>query len=466
MVKELETNNSIEITSETLKRVLDYSTDEIYIIDRNYKIIYVNKVCERHYGVIPSKIIGRSNKDLFKEGYWGPSITPMVFEQKKTVHLIQDTYLGAKLMTTAVPVFKDGEIEFVIFTSQEIHHYQMMEKPTTLFSQESKSSAEEKEPNFIANSPEMKKILQFCRKVAPVNSTLLIKGGSGTGKSILAKYIHQISNRSDGPFFTISCASIPEDLLESELFGYAPGAFTGAKRPGKGGLIELANKGTLFLDEIGEMPLHLQAKLLHVLQEKEFMPVGGDEMKRVDIRILTATNRDLEDMVQQKQFREDLYYRLNVIDINLPSLRDRKEDIIPLIYHFLYKFNNLYNLDRVIGKDCLDLLTEYDWPGNVRQLENIMERLVVTSENIIETEDIPDLIKHNNKVKPSLTSSDTLDSAVENVKKGMVRTSYSKYRSSRKVAADLSISQSKASNLIRQYCSDLKQDHVKTYNEE
>src|SRR5699024_7829787 len=194
MVKGLETNNSIEITSETLKRVLDYSTDEIYILDRNLKIIYVNKVCERHYGVTPSKIIGRSNKDLFKEGYWGPSITPMVFEQKKTVHLIQDTYLGAKLMTTAVPVFKDGEIEFVIFTSQEIHHYQMMERPTTLslFSQEAEASAEEKEPNFIANSPEMKKILQFCHKVASVNSTLLIKGESGTGKSILAKYIHQI----------------------------------------------------------------------------------------------------------------------------------------------------------------------------------------------------------------------------------------------------------------------------------
>ncbi|TRM10513.1 AAA family ATPase [Lentibacillus cibarius] len=456
MNNQLVTNNTIEITSETLKRVLDYSTDEIYIIDRNHKIVYVNKVCERHYGVDPSTIIGRDNKELFDEGYWGPSITPIVFEKKQPVHIIQDTYLGAKLMTTAIPVLKDDEIEFVIFTSQEIHHYRMMEKPTTILNQE--KNAPGKHPTFIANSPEMKKTLKFCQKIAVVNSTVLIKGESGTGKSILANYIHQLSTKRDGPFFTISCASIPEELLESELFGYVPGAFTGAKKSGKQGLIELADKGTLFLDEIGEMPLHLQAKLLHVLQEKEFLPVGGERMKQADIRIIAATNRNLEEMVEQKLFREDLFYRLNVIDINLPPLRKRKEDITPLIYHFLYKFNSMYNLESTIAKDCLDLLTAYNWPGNIRQLENVMERLVVTCDDIIQMEDIPDLIKHNSKVNATAANSNTLDSAVEDVKKTMVRTSFKKYKSSRKVAEDLDISQSKASKLIRQYCGDLRGD--------
>src|SRR5699024_885634 len=396
MNNQLDANDAIQITSETLKRVLDYSTDEIYIIDRNHKIVYVNKVCERHYGVTPSTIIGRDNKELFHEGYWGPIITPMVFERKKPVHTIQDTYLGAKLMTTAIPILEDDKIEYVIFTSQEIHHYRMMEKPTKLFDQKETEDSRHN-PDFIANSPEMKKTLQLCRKIAAVDSTVLIKGESGTGKSILANYIHQLSNRT-GSFFTISCASIPDALLESELFGYAPGAFTGAKKDGKQGLIELADKGTLFLDEVGEIPLQLQAKLLHVLQDKEIIPVGGNETRKVDIRIITATNQDLDDMVRQKQFREDLYYRLNVIDIDLPPIRKRKEDLVPFIHHFLYKFNRMYQLNKVIAKDCLALLTAYEWPGNVRVLDVVTERPVVTSDDIIQIDDVPDLIKHSSQL--------------------------------------------------------------------
>lgn len=457
MERGLVMNEELAINPETLKYILDYSTDEIYILDKNQKIVYVNKVCERHYGLSPSTLIGRNNNDLFKEGYWTPSMAPTVFEKKEPVHSIQNTYLGATLMTTAIPILKNNEVEYVIFTSQEIHHYRLMKSSTTL-DQEDTADLPEQIPNIIANSPKMKRLLDFCHKISTVNSTVLIKGESGTGKSMLARYIHQISNRYQAPFMTISCAAIPEELLESELFGYEPGAFTGANKSGKKGLVELANGGTLFLDEVSEMPIHLQSKLLHVIQEKEFLPVGGERVKKVDIRIVAATNRDLERMIEEKKFREDLYYRLNVIEMIIPPLRERKEDITTLIHYFLYQFNHMYHLDAVITNESIQRLIQYDWPGNIRQLENIMERLVVTSDGIINTEDIPELIKQNSSTKQASDNfSNSLDAAVESVKRNMIRTSYQKYKSSRKVASDLKISQTKASKLIRQYCEDLRE---------
>jgi TyrR family helix-turn-helix protein len=236
------------------------------------------------------------------------------------------------------------------------------------------------------------------------------------------------------------------------LFGYFQGAFTGANKAGKMGLIEAANNGTLFLDEIGEVPLKVQAKLLQVIQDRQFLPVGGTEVKQVDIRIIAATNRDLLKMVENKQFREDLYYRLNVIDVKIPPLRERPEDIIPLTYYFINRFNKKYQVDRLISQETLEILSNYSWPGNVRQLENVMERSVITTESIINPGDLPEIIHQHAKPGSPDTPWSSLDAAIEEVERKLVTKSYRKWKSSRKVAADLQISQTRASKLIRKYC--------------
>jgi PAS domain S-box-containing protein/TyrR family helix-turn-helix protein len=440
----------LEITGDTLRKILDYSSDEIYVLDGNQRIVYVNSVCERHYGLKPENVIGKYNTELLEKGYWKPSIVPLVFKEKKTVTIKQTTYLGAELLTTAVPILNDqNEIELVVITAREVQNYKSIIRNEN---HNSSLTDTNDDPIIITNSQKMKDILKICQKISKVDSTILIQGESGTGKGVLAHYIHQISHRKNRTFLKINCAALPGDLLESELFGYLEGAFTGASRSGKKGLIEAADKGTLFLDEIGEMPLSLQAKLLQVIQEKQFIPLGGRHAKKVDIRIIAATNRDLLEMVKNNQFREDLFYRLNVIDIKIPPLRERKEDIIPLTYSFLYKFNKKYGMNKLISQECLDIFSNYSWPGNIRQLENLIERLVVTSDSIIKPGDLPDLIAENVNTKIQSTLPSTLDDAIEHVKRTLVTRSYKKYKSSRKVAKDLNISQTRAVKLIRQYC--------------
>lgn len=439
-----------EITGETLRRILDYSSDEIFVIDKDQRIIFVNSLCEKHYGLKPEDVVGKSNLELFEKGYWKPSIVPLVFEQKKTVSMKQITYIGAELITTAVPILNENnEIELVVITSQEMQTFTRIKK------ERENNRVENVTASPITNSEKMKEILKVCEKLAEVNSTVLIQGESGTGKGVLAQYIHEISRRKNKTFLKINCAALPEELLESELFGYAEGAFTGASKYGKKGLLEIADQGTLFLDEIGEMPLSLQAKLLQVIQEKQFLPIGKNEIKKVDVRIIAATNRDLVEMVEKKLFREDLFYRLNIIDLHLPPLRDRREDIIPLTYNFLYSFNKKYEMSKIISQECLDIFYTYSWPGNIRQLENVMERLVVTSDSIIQSRDLPELITMNIRPRTKMALPSRLDDALEYVKETLVIKSYKKYKSSRKVGKDLNISQTRAVKLINQYCGDI-----------
>jgi transcriptional regulator with PAS, ATPase and Fis domain len=246
--------------------------------------------------------------------------------------------------------------------------------------------------------------------------------------------------------------------MESELFGYTPGSFTNANRSGKKGILECANGGTLFLDEIGDMPLPLQAKILRVIQEKKFMPIGGNKEMTVDIRIIAATNKDLNAMVKNNTFREDLYYRLNVVDIKMLPLRERQEDIIPLTYNFLYKFNRIHEMNKLISKDCLEWFTHYSWPGNVRQLENLIEKLVIVSNDVIGIDDLPEGIYNQRIQQIENTAPTSLHQAVELTKKEMVRKSYKKNRTSRRVAEDLQISQTYAARLIREYCQGLSVD--------
>jgi transcriptional regulator with GAF, ATPase, and Fis domain len=244
----------------------------------------------------------------------------------------------------------------------------------------------------------MRQVFDLIIQAAPSRTTMLINGESGTGKELVARALHQNSTRADRAFITVNSGNLPPDLLESNLFGHVKGAFTGAVYPKKG-LFELADKGTIFFDEIGNVPLETQAKLLRVIQEREFMRLGGVETIKVDVRIIAATNVDLRHMVDEGRFREDLYYRLHVITVELPPLRERKDDIPLLVQHFFEKYgreNNKPNLE--LAPDALDLLLEYDWPGNVRELENVIERgAVLSSGSRIDASLIPDHVRSNRR---------------------------------------------------------------------
>ena len=272
---------------------------------------------------------------------------------------------------------------------------------------------------IIGQSDRMQEVFAAVHRVAPTKATVILRGESGTGKELIARAIHYMSPRSKGPFIKFNCASIPEGLLESELFGHEKGAFTGAIFSRKG-RFELANKGTIFLDEVGDLPLTLQPKILRVLQEREFEPVGSEKTIKVDVRIITATSRELEHYVSQGKFREDLYYRLNVIPVFLPPLRERSEDITALIEYFLAKFNNEHNRSVHLDKNALQILMNYDWPGNVRELENTIERLVIMStSDIIAPSDLPDSLSVR-RVKV-LNKSVSLISNIEEIEKTNIR---------------------------------------------
>lgn len=303
---------------------------------------------------------------------------------------------------------------------------------------------------IIATDAAMKRVLTVARRVAQVDSTILITGETGVGKEVIANFVHRHSKRSHGPFVKINCNAIPENLIESELFGYEAGAFTGAKRDGKAGLIEMANGGTLFLDEIGDLPLAMQVKMLRVLQEREIQRVGGITMKKVDFRLIAATNRNLEDMVKNRLFREDLFYRLNVVPVKIPPLRERKEEIMPLTSLFLDKFNRKYGLDKKISAEIIRNFLSYEWPGNVRELENTIERLVVTSDaNIILMEN---LAAGTNIGRPSGNDSGlSLRNSVDETERHLLLQAAQQCKNTREMAAFLGISQSAVVKKMRKH---------------
>jgi len=295
-------------------------------------------------------------------------------------------------------------------------------------------------------------------RIAKLDATVLIQGESGTGKEIISKIIYKNSARSKGPIIKINCSAIPENLLESELFGYEKGAFTGAHSEGKIGLFELANHGTLFLDEIGELPLPLQAKLLRAIQEKEIMRIGGKKSIPIDVRIIAATNVNLQEAVKEGKFRADLFYRLNVVPLTIPPLRNRKEDIPGLVKHFIAKFNQKYKTNKELDKDAWPVLIEYDWPGNVRELENLIERIIVTQPgSFITKKQILNQLYHGqsdrplsdlNQEKPSELS---LREQVEQFEKNLLLQMMPHYKNTRELAKALQVDKSTINRKLNKY---------------
>ena len=307
--------------------------------------------------------------------------------------------------------------------------------------------------HWIAGSKAMRRVVSLVQKVAKVDSNILIMGETGVGKEMAARSVHNCSRRMDGPFIKLNCGAIPEHLLESELFGYESGAFTGAKKEGKIGLIELADCGTLLLDEVADLPITMQVKLLRVLEERLVMRVGGTKSKKVDFRLIAATNKNLEQMVKKQKFREDLFYRLNVIPVVIPPLRERKEDIIPFILFFLDKFNKKYDMAKEISPEVIQSLLKYEWPGNIRELENTIERLMVTTDsNIIQIEEM----KQNTGINivgsfEDEKSSKALGTVLEETERNLIYQAFRNCKTTREMADVLGISQSAVVRKIKKY---------------
>ncbi|MGW8313649.1 MAG: sigma-54 interaction domain-containing protein [Desulfuromonadales bacterium] len=374
------------LDKELLELVFDNVENGIYLVDGRGVTIRVNRTFEEMSGFSNAELAGRSLYDLVgPDNYFTGSASLLVLERKVPVTATYSTKTGRKLLVRGKPIFdRKNNIRYIINTIWDLTFVQY-NRPIDADTARSQMLTEE---DIITLSERMSGVIDLALRVAKTDSTILLSGESGVGKGLLAKLVHHASERRQRSLVQINCAAIPESLLEAELFGYEPGAFTGADRKGKEGLLQRADGGTLFLDEIGELPLHLQAKLLGVLQEQTFFKIGGREPLSVDLRLIAASNRDLAALVATGGFREDLYYRLNVVPIHLPPLRERREDIPLLIDYFADHYNRKYQSYKRISPRVVQQLSVLPWKGNIRELENTVERLIVTSRsNVIDTLD-------------------------------------------------------------------------------
>ncbi|TCP25606.1 PAS domain S-box-containing protein [Scopulibacillus darangshiensis] len=387
--------------NQELDAIIEDSFDVIYITDGEGNTLKVNSAIETCTGFSKENFIEKNVRTLVKDGYLKDSVTLKVLEQKQTVTILTVNNAGKERLSTGKPIFnEEGEIVRVVTNARNFSEldevYQELRKALELNNYYKKEleklkSKNRRDPDAIIKSADMLEIFDLGERISEVDATVLVLGETGVGKDVLAKHIHRSGRRyENGKFVKINCGAIPHDLLESELFGYEAGAFTGAKRTGKQGMFELANNGTLFLDEVGDLPLTLQVKLLRVLQEKSIQRVGGTKMIDVDVRLIAATNRNLKQMVKEGEFREDLFYRLNVIPIHIPPLRERKEDILPLVYHFLHTLNTKYLMKKEFDRGLKEFFYNYNWPGNVRELSNLVERLILmATEDVVTVKHLP-----------------------------------------------------------------------------
>jgi PAS domain S-box-containing protein len=415
-----------------LEAIFESSQDGLYITDGTATTIRVNSAYERITGLSRKDLIGRNMKDLVNEKVFDHSVTLEVLEKGAPMTLMQSVKGNKQVMVTGTPIFDDDHRIALVVTN--VRDMTLLNDLRTQLDESKRLSSrfyqslleqdkfEHALQDMVVKSNSMTQVVQKAVKVAGVHTSVLLQGESGVGKSMLARIIHFMSRRKEGPFVKISCGTIPDSLMESELFGYSKGAFTGAAREGKAGLIETADSGTVFLDEVGELTSAMQVKLLQVLEEKTFTRVGSTRPTSVDVRIIAATNRDLLDLIQRGFFREDLYYRLNVIPIFIPPLRQRREDIRVLALNALEKLNSTMGLNKRIEPDALDGLMRYHYPGNVRQLINIVERMVIMSEgDLISFADLPGELKEIDATFPDRRGEGvTLNAAVHALEARMI----------------------------------------------
>ncbi|MEA4973234.1 MAG: sigma 54-interacting transcriptional regulator [Candidatus Metalachnospira sp.] len=380
-----------DFDGEELKVLLNYYYGNVFVVDGEGVIIYANKSAAETVGLTVENVIGTTCYEMQEGGYYDKSVAMTALESKKKTLSRYRTKTGVVVVCSANPILNEnGEVERVVVYSQDVELLKDLmqeieeEKKKNKSIQQTLTYLQERMAcqNIVSANYKMDNLYNMLLSVAQTDTTVTIYGESGTGKEVLANFIYQNSLRCDKPFIPINCAAIPAELMEAEFFGYERGAFTGANREGKAGLFEMANKGTIFLDELGEMPLSLQSKLLRALESGEVKRIGSSKTIKTDVRIIAATNRNLVKMVEEKAFREDLYYRLNVIPVNIPPLRERPEDIEALSIHFLNEYNRKYGRNVEITDEIMNSFKKYQWPGNIRELKNEIERYVVTEGQI------------------------------------------------------------------------------------
>ncbi len=466
-VHDISTMKLCNSISRELESVFNASYDEIIVADHKGTVLKMNTVFRKFYNLDAEDFVGKNVFDLEQAGIFSPSVTAKVLQEKKRVSIIQKTNTDKVLIVTGHPVFdKDKSLISVISMAKDITEMHRLKEQLAqvektaqkyYYELELLKQKEETQDWVQYRSPQMGKVMTMVDKTARVDSNLLITGESGVGKSMIAEAIHKLSVRNDKEIVCINCGAIPESLMESEFFGYERGAFTGARSEGKLGKLDLADEGTLFLDEISELSLPMQVKLLKVIQEKKFMRVGGTKTIASDFRLIAATNKDLQKEVKAGRFREDLFYRLNVVPIEIPPLRERKEDIVLLTNYFWRKLNRKYGTNRKIEVDVYDVLTLYQWPGNVRELENCVERLMVTvDKDLLQVEDLPYYLVNYLPSEVAETKLMPLNQAMDTLERKMIMNAYALYKNTYKVAEVLGVSQSTVVRKLKKFgCEEL-----------
>ncbi|MCK8815834.1 sigma 54-interacting transcriptional regulator [Natroniella sulfidigena] len=378
----------MERANKKLDAVLNHVHDGIIYINENEEIEVFNRRAEEIFEVKAEEMLGQKIGNKIAN----TNLNRVLKNGFKEINALQNVG-DKKIVTTRVPLKREEDIIGALATFKDVTEVKKLEEDLRRKLKNKGHVAKYKFRDIIGESREVKQVIEKAKKLAKSKSTVLLQGESGTGKELFAGAIHNHSQRSNKPFVAINCAALPENLLESELFGYEEGAFTGAKKGGKPGVFEQAHTGSIFLDEIGDIPLNIQARLLRVLQEKEVMRIGATQVIPIDIRILAATNKDLEELVAAGEFREDLYYRLNILSLQLPPLRMRREDIPVLIDYFLDKFARE---DLRLSKEAISRLYNYDWQGNIRQLENCVEYITQVCESEVKLADLPSYLRPTN----------------------------------------------------------------------
>ena len=457
--------NKLDEEADLFNAILEACDDGILISDVHGMVVFVNKAYVRVTGIQKEQIVGKNLKELLEEGLFNIAVSLMVIEQGTSISKIHKYATGKKALTTANPIIDtQNQMVGVLNSTRDISSLIQMKNELEETQKISKKYVEElrhlrqlqmQKDGFIFRSKAMVNMIDLATKAAGYDSNILIYGESGTGKELLSSFIHNHSPRKDGPYIVVNCAAIPNELFESELFGYLPGSFTGALQQGKSGMFELADGGTIFLDEVSELPLPVQSKLLRVIQERELFRIGASKPTKIDIRIIAATNKALLNEVKMGKFREDLYFRLNVFPIKTPPLRERKEDIEDLVLFFLERLNKRYKKNVNITREAVECLKSYSWPGNVRELQNLIEYMFII--NPFEEIDIEQLPTHfftehlleKEDVKDPKASK--LNHIMDHFEKKVILSTLKSYQSIRKAAEVLEVNPSTLSRKIKKY---------------
>jgi PAS domain S-box-containing protein len=446
--------------------IIDTSSDGLWVCDGDANVLCINPASARLNAIDAAKVVGRNMRELIAEGLFDRSVTLEVLRTGKPVHMLQSRG-GRRLVVTGTPVRDgDGALVRVVVNERDVTEIESLQREleeqealrARIRDEMQELQVEKLESTrVVARSPAMQRALRQAVKVAAADSTVLILGESGVGKGLFADLIHKHSARAERPLVKVNCGAIPDSLVEAELFGYEKGAFTGAQARGKAGYFELAEGGTLFLDEIAELPLSSQVKLLRFLEDHRITRVGATASRELDVRVLAATHRDLQEMVDKGLFRLDLFYRLNVIPLPIPPLRERTECILPVLRHYVDLYSSRLGARRRLSRAAADVLLSYAWPGNVRELMNLCERLVVMSDTeVIDVGDLPPNVVSSaageaTAPPAALDDETTLAEAIERTERVVLLRARQRFGSQTDMARALGVNQSTIARKLKRY---------------